>query len=82
LVERELIAFTPDIRANADSIRDVASDSMVRAELPGRLNDTVIEGRFCEGACLTGNKGTNAHPTMASAIKITIMANDLDFMWT
>lgn len=77
-VDLERMLFTPDTRARADSMRDVATDSIVRAELPYMLNDTVIEGRFWEGALLTGNSGNSAHPTMESAMNTTIMENDLE----
>ena len=65
----------PPILDNMDSSFEVASISMVRAELPYIWKLTESWGNSREGERRTGNNGTRARPTRARQKKATMIVN-------
>lgn len=77
--EVERILSTPFIRANIASKLEAAPISTIRAALLERLQLTLISGKVCEGANLTGRKGMCAKPASIRQKKTNITENDDTF---
>jgi hypothetical protein len=74
--EVERIFSTPLIRTSIASRVEVAPISTTRAALPERLKETLISGKACDGANLTGRKGMRAKPANVKQKKIRMIEKD------